>query len=158
MITLTTDAKFDDLERLIDRINRPGNGNTRKIADAVTMGFQDNFTRQSSGAGAWARLAPATLVDRQRKGFAAGPTLVRTGGLRASYVSRGGASHYERISQSAVGLTIEAGSDDYRAPFHERGTAKMPARPISLLGESSENRIVDTIEFVLGQIDREFLR
>ncbi len=158
MITLTTDARFDDLQRLIDKINRPGNGNTRKIADAVRLGFQDNFTRQSSGAGAWARLAPATIADRQRKGFAAGPTLVRAGGLRDSYVNRGGVAHHERIWQSAVGLTIEAGSNDYRAPFMERGTSKMPARSISLLGDSSERRIVDTIEFVLGQIDREFLR
>jgi len=159
MITLTTSSRFDDLEKLIDRINRPGSGNTRKIADAITQGFQDNFTRQSSGAGPWARLAAATITDRRRQGFGAGPTLVRTGGLRAGYVSRGAPNHHERIWQSATGLTIEAGSADERiALFHERGTSRMPARPISLLGESSEARIIDTIEYVLGQVDREFTR
>lgn len=158
MITLRTNARFDDLEKLIDRINKPGSGNTRKIADAITQGFQDNFTRQSSEAGPWARLAPSTVIDRQRNGYGgSGPILVRTGGLRAGYTQRGASDHHERIWQSATGLTIEAGSSDERiALFHERGTSRMPARPISLLGDASESRIIDTIEYVISQVDREF--
>ena len=49
MFTLQTNAKFDDLEQLIDKISRPGNGQTRMIADGIRQQFQANFTRQGSG-------------------------------------------------------------------------------------------------------------
>ena len=40
MFTLRTDAKFDDLERLIDKISRPGNGQTRAMAAARVGGHR----------------------------------------------------------------------------------------------------------------------
>lgn len=158
MFTLSTNAKFDDIERLIDKITRPGNRQTRAIADAIRQQFQANFTRQGSGNGAWRPLAPATVADRRRQGYAGNrPILVRRGDLRRSFVERGG-DNYERIWQSPVGLTIESGSDDPRAIFHERGTSRMPAREVVPLDDAQEAAIVRLIDFVIDQTERQLWR
>ena len=159
MFTLTTNSPFDQLERLIDRIAKPGNGQTRALADGIRQQFQANFTRQGSGAGAWAALAPSTARQRQQQGYAGNrPILVRTGQLRASFVDRGAADHYERIWQSAVGLTVEVGSDDPRAIFHERGTSRMPARPVTLLDDAQGEALFRLVDFVVVQTERQFWR
>lgn len=158
MFTLHTDAKFDDLERLIDKISRPGNGQTRAIVDGIRQRFQENFTRQGSGAGRWAPLAPSTQLQRRAQGFAGGsPVLVRSGNYRQSFVGRGGDS-YERVWQSSEGLTIEAGSNDRRGPWLERGTSRMPPRPVTLLDDGQENQLATLIDFVIDQIERQFWR
>ena len=158
MFTLRTDAKFDDLERLIDKISRPGNGQTRAIVDAIKQRFQENFTRQGSGAGRWAPLAPSTREQRRAQGYAGGsPILVRSGDYRQSFVGRGG-NRYERVWHSPVGLTIQAGSDDRREPCLERGTRKMPARPVTLLDDAQETNLTRLIDFVVDQIERQFWR
>lgn len=158
MITLRTDAKFDDLERLIDKIARPGSGETRKIADGITKEFQSNFSRQSSGAGRWAALAPFTVRERQRLGFPGNaPILVRTGAYRRSFVERGG-DHYESISQSSSGLTIEVGSNDPRGPELERGRANMPARSVTTLDSNQEENLFRLLDFITEQISNQFWR
>lgn len=158
MFTLHTDAKFDDLERLIDKISRPGNGQTRAIVDGIRQRFQENFTRQGSGAGRWAPLAPSTQLQRRAQGFAGGsPILVRSGNYRQSFVGRGGDS-YERVWQSSEGLTIEAGSNDRRGSWLERGTSRMPPRPVTLLDDGQENQLATLIDFVIDQIERQFWR
>jgi phage gpG-like protein len=158
MITLRTDAKFDDLERLIDKISRPGNGQTRMIADGIRQQFQTNFTRQGSGAGSWAPLAPSTQVQRRAQGFAGNrPILVRRGDYRKSFVDRGG-DNYESIQTTGFGLVIDVGSNDRRAPWLERGTSRMPARPVTLLDDGQENRLMDLLDFVVDQIERQFWR
>ena len=156
MFTLHTNAKFDDLERLIDKIARMGSGESRKIADGVRQAFQENFTRQGSGAGRWPGLAPSTVRDRRRLGFGGErPILVRRGNLRAGYIDRGSPDHHERIWQSPVGLTIESGSADERiALLHERGTSRMPARSVSRLDDGQENRLTNIIDYVIDQIER----
>lgn len=156
MITLRTDAKFDDVERLIDKISRPGNGQTRAIVDGIRQRFQENFTRQGSGAGRWAPLAPSTQLQRRAQGYAGGsPILVRSGNYRQSFVGRGGDSH-ERVWQSPIGLTIEAGSNDRRGRWLELGTSRMPARPVTLLDDAQEANLTRLIDFVVGQIERQF--
>lgn len=158
MITLSTNAKFDDIERLIDKITRPGNGQTRMIADGIKQQHQANFTRQGSGNGSWRQLAPATVADRRRQGYAGNrPILVRRGDLRRSFVERGG-DNYERVWQSPVGLTIESGSDDPRAIFHERGTNRMPAREVVPLDDAQEQALIRLIDFVIDQTERQFWR
>lgn len=160
MFTLQLDGKsdFSDLERLIDKISRPGNGQTRMIADGIRQRFQENFTRQGSGAGRWAPLAPATRLDRQRRGYAgSSPILVRSGDYRQSFVGRGGDNH-ERIWQSTVGLTVEVGSNDRRGSWLERGTSKMPARPVTLFDDGQENALTQIIDYVVGQIESQFWR
>lgn len=154
MFTLRTDAKFDDLERLIDKISRPGNGQTRMMADGIRQQFQANFTRQGSGAGRWAPLAPSTQLQRRQQGFAgASPILVRRGDLRKSFTERGG-DNYESIQTTGIGLVIDVGSNDRRAPWHERGTSRMPARPVTLLDDGQVDSLTRIIDYVIGEIER----
>ena len=158
MFTLHTDAKFDDTERLIDKITRLGNAQTRAIADGIKQQHQANFTRQGSGNGAWRPLAPATVADRRRQGYAGNrPILVRRGDYRRSFVERGGDNH-ERIWQSAVGLTIESGSNDPVSELHERGTSRMPAREVVPLDDAQERALVRLIDFVIDQTEHQFWR
>lgn len=156
MFTLHTSAKFDDLERLIDKIAHMGSGESRKIADGIKQAHQENFTRQGSGAGRWPSLAPSTVRERRHLGFGGdSPILVRRGNLRAGYVQRGSPDHHERIWQSVVGLAIESGSNDERiALLHERGTSRMPVRSVSRLDDGQEQRLTSIIEYVIDQIER----
>lgn len=157
-LSLQKDVIGQDLIRLVDRISSPGSSQKRSISDAIRRGFQDNFTRQQSGDGAWARLAPSTVLDRQKKGFAGNnPILVRSGGLRASWVSEG-ANHYSSV-RSSGGMTVyEEGSTHPLAMFHESGGGRLSARPVSLLDDSQEQRIVDVIEWVISSLEREVLK
>lgn len=181
MFTLSTNAKFDDLERLIDRISRPGNGQTRKIADGVRQGFQENFSSEGAAAGSpWRPLAPRTIATRQRLGWAGShPILKRTGKYEASFVNASNSSHIENISSSGAGITIEVGSE-LANRIHERGGVTdipsrqegrsgwmhvggargvfVPARPVLGLGDAQEDRIVRIIDFVIDQTTRQFWR
>mgnify|MGYP006969396131 FL=1 len=161
MITLRlhNNAIADDLDRLIDRISRPGPRQTRHIADAIRQQFAENFTRQGSGAGQWARLAPSTIAQRRRLGFAGQrPILVRTGRYRASFTQRGAANHYETVQYRGGYTTIDVGSDDERGEWLERGTRRMPARPVTLLGDDQSDNIMRVIDFVVRSLEREAIR
>lgn len=156
MFTLQLDGKsdFSDLERLIDKISRPGNGQTRMIADGVRRQFAANFTRQGNGNGQWARLAPSTVLQRRTQGFAGNsPILVRTGNYRSSFTERG-SDNYESIQSTGLGLVIDVGSSDRRAIFHERGTPKMPQRSVTLLGDNQVDDLARLVDFVIGEIER----
>lgn len=153
-LSLQRNSVGQDLMRLVDRIANPGNAQKRSVADAIRRGYQDNYTTQGAASGTpWRPLAASTVIDRQRKGYAgSSPILVRSGRVRATWVSEG-SGHYSSF-RAGGGLSVwEEGSDDPIARFHERGTSKMPARPVSLLGERSEQRIVDTIDLMIGQIE-----
>lgn len=154
-LTLQKGNIGDDLLKLVDRIAAPGSGQKRSISDAIRRSFQDAFTSQQSGNGSWAALAPSTVLDRQKQGYAGSrPILVRSGALRSSWVGEG-SDHYSSVRKQGGYTIFEEGSESLIARFHESGTSRMPARPVSLLGDSSEQRIVDTIEFMIAQLERE---
>lgn len=155
-LRLTRNTIGDDVVRLIDRITRPGNRQIRSIQDAARRGFQDNFTRQRSGNGPWPALAPFTVEERRQLGFPGRrPILVRTGNLRSTYVNPNDPDHYSSVRQSPIGLLIEEGSADEDAIFHERGGPHLPQRSVTLLGNSAESRIFDTVQLMIDQIERE---
>lgn len=181
MITLRTDAKFDDLERLIDKIQRPGNGNLRKIADGVRQGFQDNFSSEGGAAGTpWQVLAPRTVVTRRKLGWGGShPILKRTGKYQSSFVNANNSDHIEDIYSGNGGVTIDVGSQLARR-IHERGGTTnipslqegrggwlhvggargvfVPARPVLGLGDQSEQRLTRIIDYVIGEMERSFWR
>lgn len=151
----------DDLVRLVDKIANPGNAQKRTISDAIRRGLQDNFTTAGAAAGTpWRPLAPSTVLQRQRLGYAgSNPILVRSGGLRATWTQEGASGHYSSVRQQS-GYTIwEEGADDSNpiARIHELGGARIPARPVSMLGESQDQRIVDSLEFMVASIEREVM-
>lgn len=158
-LTLTSNPIAADLERLIDKIANPGPRQRRMIGGAIRQQFQSNFSNQRSGNGPWPALAPSTVADRRRKGFAGSrPILVRTGNLRSSYVDEGSSDHSSRVFRAGGFTVYEEGSESDIAQFHERGGARIPQRSVTLLDDGQERRIFDVVEFMVQQIEREVLR
>ncbi len=146
------------LERMFRRIQRPGRGEITKVAGAIRQGFAANFTSESSAEGAWKPLAAATVAERIAQGYGGEhPILRRTGGLRASFVQPG-PDHVERFIGQPEGWVLEVGSQHENAAFHERGTRRMPARPVTPLSPRAEDRIRATVGYVLDQIEKATLR
>lgn len=180
MFTLHTDAKFDDAERLIDRVANMSGGNRRKIADGVTQAFQENFTTEGGASGEpWPALAPRTVATRRILGWSPRrPILVRTGKYRHSFVERGG-QHIEDISSNSDGITFDIGSE-LANRIHERGGVTnipsmqegrsgwmnvggarnvfVPKRSVLGLGDGQEQRLIRIIDFVVDQTERQFWR
>lgn len=176
MFTLHTNARFDDLEKLIDRISRMGNGDSRKIADGVRQAFQENFSTEGAASGEpWKPLASRTVATRQKLGWSPRrPILVRTGKYRRSFVQSGG-EHIEQISSGGNGLQIDVGSrlanriherggttnipslQEGRSGWMHVGGAKnvfVPKRSVLELGEQQEAKLERIIDFVIEQIER----
>lgn len=121
------------------------------MAAAIRHEFRRNFGNHSSAQGPWAALAPSTIQDRLRLGFGPGPTLVRTGNYRASFVSSG-AQHYSQAWRSSGLFALEEGSESVLATFHEGGTRRMPARPVTDLDSAAEGRIGRAVDQVLHRL------
>lgn len=152
-LELKTPDPFSGIKDFLDRIERPGVGERRKIADSIRQGFQASFTREGSRAGQWRALAPSTVLDRRRRGFAGDhPILVRSGSLRASFVDGGNSAHNEEFQAQPNGWRLVAGSNHPLAPFHEFGTRRMAARSITDLTDADEGRIVDVIDYLLSEM------
>lgn len=152
MITLLTDAKFDELEQIVDRLNRPTGSEQRMVTDAIREEYMTNFRRQGSAAGRWARLATATVFDRRRLGYGPTPILVREGDLRNTFTQRGDSDHIEQVIMSGSGVTYEVGSSDQRADWLSHGTDRIPARPIEEFDTQQEDRLWAAIEAVVDQM------
>lgn len=176
MFTLHTNAKFDDLERLIDKITRMGSGESRKIADGVRQAFQENFSTEGAASGEpWKALAARTVATRQKLGWSPRrPILVRTGKYRRSFVQSGG-EHIEQVSSSTAGTTIDVGSQ-LASRIHERGGVTnipslqegrsgwmhvggarnvfVPKRSVLELGDAQEAKLERIIDYVIDQIER----
>lgn len=71
----------------------------------------------------WAPLKPATIVDRQRQGFGAGPILVRTGKLKRGFRFKWGPRSYQVSNSRFYFLYHQDGAPD----------ANLPARPMLVL-------------------------
>lgn len=157
-LRLTSNPIAADLERLIDKIANPGPRQRRMIGGAARERMAENFTRQGSGNGPWPQLAPATVRERQRLGFAGNrPILVRTGAKRSRFTNVNDGSHISRVFRSGGFTVFEEGSADDLDLFHERGTIRMPQRSVTLLDAGQENRIFNVVELMLSTIEREVL-
>lgn len=71
----------------------------------------------------WAALAPATIADRRRRGFGAGPILQRTGALARSWRFDWGPRHYRVWNARWWWVVHQSGSEK----------ANVPARPMLVL-------------------------
>lgn len=161
-ITLTAASNpFTELEAFFRRLEHPGSGEVRKVADAVRQGFQESFTSESSAGAPWAELAPLTVARRQAAGYGgAHPMLVQTGSYRNSWVNAGAPNHVQELVQGGGGWELFVGSDDDRANLHERGgntviqgkQVYVPPRPVGILSDGAENRVAAVLDFVIDQI------
>lgn len=152
MITLDTKYRFDDFERIFDRLSRPSTGDQRVVTDAIREGYATNFRRQGSAAGPWVRLAPATVAQRRRLGFGPTPILVRKGTYLNTFTQSGDNDHIERVKSGPDGVTYEVGSSDKRASWLNEGTSTIPARPVDEFDGQQEDRIFAALEAVVEMI------
>ena len=149
---------FVDLEAFIKRLERPGNAEQRKVFDAINLGFQSNFSAEGNVSGKWKPLAPRTIFQRRRDGFAGQhPILVQTGSLRASFVRRGAPDHVEEFQLTAQGWRMVAGSRHKLAFVHEfgidPGPPRIPARPVTPFTDGAKQRIINTINYMIAQAE-----
>lgn len=152
---------FDSLVEFIRQITNPGKGEIDKVGDAVRLGFQANFSNESSGYGhKWTALAPKTQAVRKKLGFASQhPILVRTGSYRASFVQRGAPNHIEELTTTGDGWQLVTGSRDPRGDILNNGgytiidgyRVFVPARPVDGLSGPAQERVRSTIGFILEE-------
>ncbi len=143
---------FDGLEKFLYEINNPTRREQAQIGRSVRREFARIFSDQG-GTVRWAPLAPSTVSDRVRKGFPGRrPILIRTGGYMRSWVQAGDSDHIEDFERTVNGWNLKVGSRDYRAIWHEFGTARMPARPVANLPAGAEDRIARTIDDVFARL------
>lgn len=90
-------------------------------------------------SGDWEDLAPSTI---EKKGFMGSFKLIESGDLKAS-VSRKGAKGQIYDPQP---LELTLGTSIPYAIYHQRGTKRMPARPVIDLSEESKRKIQKSIQ------------
>lgn len=144
---------FQALVEMLDRLDNPSPAIQDEIGDAVRNGFYRSFNWQGSAGGGWSPLAPSTVADRIRRGYpGTRPILVRTGSYLHTFTDRNNPEHVQRFERTGNGWALLVGSDDERAPWHEFGTARMPARPVTLQ-DIDERRIQDVLDNILARIE-----
>lgn len=102
------------------------------------------------GEDPWARLSDQYAAWKARH-FPGQPILVATGALRAGLTSQGGAGNVRRIDAT----TMEVGTSDPKAPFHQFGTSRMPRRQVIDFTGTDERRWQDLAERYFERIAKE---
>lgn len=99
-------------------------------------------------SGPWAPLAPATIADRLRQQYPAGPILHRTGELEDYIVNSQGSMDIGSASVSFE--TPEAtGDPELAAKFNtaQIGTGRVPARPVIGLNASDAETLLTSLSY-----------
>jgi phage gpG-like protein len=113
------------------------------VGDALTADFMLNMIGEGGvfARKMWPQLAPSTVADRLRKGYGgAHPILQRTGALALSLLRGGPGNVFQTTPNSLV-----VGTNIAYAGFHQRGTSKMPARPVVGMSFARRGLIVRTL-------------
>ena len=119
-LDVTVEIKgIDQVRRELDRIDKRISNTApfwRSIAIPIIKNkLRDIFLQEGPG---WAPLAQSTERSRRYPGL---PILEQTGALQASLV--------DHPIVQVSGDKLLYGTNNPYAPFHERGTSRMPARP-----------------------------
>ncbi len=113
-----------------------------KIELIINSATRAQFESQGRRGGTpWRPLAGSTVRQRIRQGFGAGPILLRTGRLAAALSSG-------QAILSPSGSQIEMRYDQIQAEIgarHQRGTKRMPSRPVNVLTPSDQRAISDVV-------------
>jgi hypothetical protein len=145
-------AELRELATFLERLGTmPPPASRKAVADTVRQGYLENFRTESAAGVPWAPLAPATIKDRIRRGYPGPrPKLVREGDYRRSWTQPGG-DNVEEWHQGEGWWNVVVGSTDYRVPFHELGTNRMPARKVNRLSRQMMTYIYYRIENYIRQ-------
>lgn len=143
------------LQRIVDSLLRPSPSSLSPIQTAIRQGFDENFATESAGGAPWAQLAPATVRQRILLGFGGEhPILQRSGEYRSTFTKAGNADHVSTINYDGGVIHIAEGSGSLLAQFLERGTSKMPARPVLELSQSAIDNVADAMTEMIDKILR----
>lgn len=158
MFRLIPDASsLRDVDHLAQFFNnltlRIGGAERGEIEEAVIDGFQANFRNEQSGNGRWPALTLGTQRDRAWQGYAAAhPILFRRGDYYDSLVDPSDGDHFSQAYISSNLFALESGSESPLFPWHEGGTANMPARSVTMLDTQAERHVGDTITAMLNRL------
>lgn len=104
----------------------------------------ENFDKQKAGDGpSWTRLAKSTEKDRNRRGLAASPILVRTGALKAAAIDK------LKIKTDGPLMTISVGGNakvKRIAQILSSGTDKIPSRQFLVVTVKLSQNIAQIVE------------
>lgn len=97
----------------------------------------------------WVLLKSATIKDRERQGFGAGPILQRTRTLFRSLTEEGAPLQIFRVFPRSFQLT----SNVFYFPFHQKGTTHIPIREMMGYQKQDKSQITRIInDFVKGDV------
>lgn len=112
-------------------------GDLAKYLPRLRNDHANMFTGQHDSSGRqWKPLSPSTI---KKKGHSL--ILWETGRLAGSLTGAGGGDQIAATSHRG----LKFGTRDEKAPFHQEGTAKMPARPPVGLTEETLDKITESI-------------
>lgn len=154
-LTLQNPSALDDLTLFIDRLSNPPPSATKSVEDAIRAGFASNFATESAGGTPWEQLSLTTMLDRVIHGFSAlHPILVRTGDYRSPFVDSGDGDALMEFFNMGDGWAMDVGSNDDRVSDLEDGTRRIPARPVTILSDASENNVIAALERMIIQLEQ----
>lgn len=164
---MTNEFKSPEIIELLNK-RLTGNRNLMlSIAETMRVSVFKNFQTEGSRIGSkWQRLSPATIKQRQKKGYWPGKILQRTGQLKNSIISQADDTTaavstnlvYAAIHQyggwihrSSLKTYLRKKREGKEAPSGIRqrrikmSSFYIPARPFMKLNESDMNKIKSTI-------------
>jgi len=165
---MTNEFKSPEIIELLNK-RLTGNRNLMlSIAEMMRVSVFKNFQTEGSRIGSkWQRLSPATIKQRQKKGYWPGKILQRTGQLKNSVISQADDTTatvstnliYAAIHQyggwihrSSLKTYLrkkregkDASLDKLRRTKNKMSSFYIPARPFMKLNESDMNKIKSTI-------------
>lgn len=124
------------------------NGIWLKVKQAAYRELKEQFSSEGAAGvgGKWKELS-SPYKERKAKKYGSVPILQATGKLYRSLTRDGGDSvvDYQPLEMS-LGTTVPY------AAYHQRGTGKMPARPVFDFTDESKKRILEPIQDGLQQL------
>lgn len=150
-LTATPESRQDvaELAAFFAGLNSPTLWQKSELSDAMRAIFGQVFENEGPSIKPWHDLAPQTQIERVLEGFAPRhPIHVRFDDFRSSYINLGNSDHIEEYTSHAGGWRLEIGSGDWRVPRLEG----ILDRPVTLLGDSEENEIGDTLDRMFRQM------
>ena len=130
-----------------------------KVGDYIRLRFKRNFEMEGYPE-KWAPLAPSTVRQRRRLGFAGEHMILqRTRELKRSVVERGHPYNLNEMKAKSKSLVLKLGSRDPRfGLLHAGGTTptggQVPARPMTVLGEDDIAGLDNLLNYIIQQVVR----
>lgn len=140
-LRLEGDRSKDDYIKDLNGIIERGR-DMRPVMDKIGKYLMGSTLRTFEAEGRprkWQPLQPATIADRQRKGFGPGPILVRSGALKSSLTSAGDSNQILKVGSKS----LQYGSKLIYFRTHQHGDSNrnIPARVMLILQKQDRSQI-----------------